>query len=170
MAHWTWPRKGEKIDSEMVYTLMPFKKGWPAEVFHRVTTAAANCGLYAKKSDLDMSREIIKEMFNNLARAQFIVVDITGANANVFYEAGVCDVLGKHVISLTADDPKKAPFDLKDVRLIRYSLENLEAFQTDLESSFKHAKTEVDANGRNGLTHNTPVPPRSSEQRLGSGV
>ena len=56
-----------------------------------------------------------------ICKSSVVVCDLTGKNANVFYEAGIAHSLGKDVILITqsADD---VPFDLRHLRYIPYSV------------------------------------------------
>jgi hypothetical protein len=56
---------------------------------------------------------------SSICKSSVVVCDLTGKNANVFYEAGIAHSLGKDVILNTqsADD---VPFDLRRLRYIPY--------------------------------------------------
>jgi hypothetical protein len=62
---------------------------------------------------------ILQRIYNQIAKADLIVADMTTRNPNVFYEVGYAHALGKPVILLTqeADD---IPFDLKHYPHIIY--------------------------------------------------
>lgn len=62
-----------------------------------------------------------------ICKSSVVICDLTGKNANVFYEAGIAHSLGKDVILITqsADD---VPFDLRHLRYIQY-LNNGEGLQ-----------------------------------------
>ncbi len=55
---------------------------------------------------------MLDRIYNEIAKADLMVADLTCRNPNVFYETGYAHALGKRVILLTknADD---IPFDLK---------------------------------------------------------
>jgi hypothetical protein len=78
------------------------------------------CGLKCVRGDdLFGSGHIISEIRNQIAKTRFVIADLSGRNANVFYELGLCDGLGKRGILLTrriAD----VPFDLRDRRCVEY--------------------------------------------------
>ena len=57
-----------------------------------------------------------------IAAADVVLADITGNNANVFFELGLADAAGKPIIFLTQDDPDKAPVDVKPAEKIVYDL------------------------------------------------
>ena len=53
-------------------------------------------------------------------RADLIVADLTGQNANVFYEMGFAHALNKDTILLT-QTIGDVPFDLRQRRLVEYA-------------------------------------------------
>jgi hypothetical protein len=65
------------------------------------------------------AESILARIYNQIAKADLIVADMTGRNPNVFYEVGYAHALGKTVILLTknADD---IPFDLRHYAHIVY--------------------------------------------------
>ena len=62
---------------------------------------------------------ITHDMIRNIAKSDLVIVDITGANPNVFYETGIAHTLCKHVIPITQSS-SDVPFDLRHHRYIRY--------------------------------------------------
>lgn len=56
----------------------------------------------------DMDRHIIQ----NLAKAELVIVDITGANPNVFYELGIRHTLKKRGTLVIKDSMESIPFDI----------------------------------------------------------
>jgi hypothetical protein len=62
---------------------------------------------------------ITKDIWEKICSARFLVADLTGRNANVFYEVGLAHALGKDVILLTRS-MNDVPFDLKSLRCIVY--------------------------------------------------
>src|SRR5262249_52826562 len=65
------------------------------------------------------TENILGRIYNQINKADVLVADMTGRNANVFYEVGYAHALGKIVLLLTknADD---IPFDLKHYPHIIY--------------------------------------------------
>jgi tetratricopeptide (TPR) repeat protein len=63
---------------------------------------------------------IIKGIITELYEAEVVIADLSGLNANVFYELGVRHALKGGTIMIT-DDIKSLPFDLKPYRVLEYS-------------------------------------------------
>lgn len=97
-----------------VFVLMPFDKSFD-DVYHLgIKETCATSGAYAERVDEQKyDGTILQRIYNQVAKADLIVADMSGRNPNVFYEVGYAHALGKRVILLTktAED---IPFDLKD--------------------------------------------------------
>lgn len=79
--------------------------------------------------------EKIKEM---IREADFVIVDISGRNANVFYELGVAQALEKDVILLTSDEIGETPSDVRHMELIRYRLDDDVQFRAKIDNAVSH--------------------------------
>jgi hypothetical protein len=60
---------------------------------------------------------ILAKVWQALIEARAIVADLTGQNANVFYELGLAHAIGHDVILLT-QDMRWVPFDLQHMRCL----------------------------------------------------
>ena len=63
---------------------------------------------------------MLERIYNQIAKADLIVADLTGRNPNVFYETGYAHALGKRVILLTRNS-KDIPFDPSKIFHMIYS-------------------------------------------------
>ena len=61
----------------------------------------------------------MQDIFALIYRSNIVVCDFTGKNPNLFYEAGIAHVLGKHVVPIT-QQPDDVPFDLRHHRYSTY--------------------------------------------------
>jgi hypothetical protein len=52
-------------------------------------------------------------------QSRIVVCDVTGRNANVFYETGIAHTLGREVI-LIAQHQTDVPFDIAHIRYLEY--------------------------------------------------
>lgn len=69
------------------------------------------------------NHQIVPEMFYEIERSKFMVVDVTLQNFGAYYEAGYAQALGKEVIVCCSkevfDDPKRKPhFDIAQKPII----------------------------------------------------
>lgn len=77
---------------------------------------------------------ITESIEKHLREDDLCIVDLTGLNANVMYEYGVRVGIGKPVIPITADDPSKIPFDVKDIRTMQYEIETVKGLMDSQNS------------------------------------
>jgi hypothetical protein len=70
--------------------------------------------------DSAVAQPIVHEIWEYISEADLIVADLTGKNANVYYEAGLAHALGKASI-LLAQSQEDLAFDLKHIRTVFYS-------------------------------------------------
>src|SRR5438045_3859364 len=83
------------------------------------------CALRCVRADeINRSRRITDDIWRNINEARFVIADLTGRNANVFYEVGLAHARNKPVILLTqsGDD---VTFDLKEIRYLQYDPHDL---------------------------------------------
>jgi hypothetical protein len=66
--------------------------------------------------------EIITHVIEHLMTSDIVIADLSGKNANVFYELGVRHVINNNTI-LIAEDLDDIPFDLRGLRAIAYKYE-----------------------------------------------
>ncbi len=96
-----------------VFVLMPFDSSFDDIYKFGIKGAAQDAGAYAERIDEQIFTEgILDRVFNQINKADVIVADMTGRNANVFYEVGYAHALGKIVLLLT-QDVSDIPFDLQ---------------------------------------------------------
>jgi len=99
---------------------MPFEASFDDVYKLGIKPAAESAGSYCERLDEQIFLEsMLARIYNQIAKADLVVADMTGRNPNVFYEVGYAHALGKTVILLTknADD---IPFDLKHYPHIVY--------------------------------------------------
>ena len=100
---------------------MPFDASFN-DVYHLgIKPAADGAGAYCERVDEQIFAEsILARIYNQIAKADLIVADMSGRNPNVFYEVGYAHALGKTVILLTKNSDD-IPFDLKHYPHIIYA-------------------------------------------------
>lgn len=110
----------ETSPKPFVFVLMPFSSDFDDTYRLAIKPACEQAGAYAERVDEQIfDGSILQRIFNQIAKADIIVSDLTGRNANVFYETGYAHALGKRTLLLTknVDD---IPFDLKHFAHIVY--------------------------------------------------
>jgi hypothetical protein len=121
-----------------IFVLMPFDEKLDDTYKFGIKGAAEDAGAYAERLDEQIFNEgMLERIFNQINKADVVVADMTGRNANVFYEVGYAHALGKSIILLTqsADD---IPFDLKHQQHLVYD-GSIIKLKTMLSSKIKWA-------------------------------
>jgi hypothetical protein len=102
------------------FVLMPFDSKFDDVYQLGIKEACAKAGAYCERVDEQIYQEtILERIYNQIAKADFIVADMTGRNPNVFYEVGYAHALGKPTVLLTQNSDD-IPFDLKHFPHIVY--------------------------------------------------
>lgn len=77
---------------------------------------------FTNAGDLDNQQNILQDIIEGIYQADVIIADLTGLNANVFYELGLAHAMNKKVIIIT-QDLGELPFDIKSYRANEYSMQ-----------------------------------------------
>ena len=99
---------------------MPFEDKFNDIYTYGIKQTCTDLNTYCERVDEQIFNErILDRIYNQIAKSDILIADMTNRNANVFYEVGYAHGLGKNVILLTqnADD---IPFDLKHFPHIIY--------------------------------------------------
>lgn len=112
------------------FVLMPFSNEYKDTYELAIKAAAEEKGLVAQRVDEQKFKEgMLDQIHRQIEVADFIIADMSGENANVFYELGYAIAKEKLCITIV-DEKTDIKFDLKHKRHIVYS-------------SIKHLKTEL---------------------------
>ena len=122
------------------FVIMPFG-GWFDSYYSTIyAPAIEEAGLIASRAD-DIYRPstIVHDIWELTKKAKIVLADLTGKNANVFYELGLAHALAKPaiLISETMDD---VPFDLRALRVIEFDKQHPEwghSLKTKIKNSIK---------------------------------
>ena len=107
------------INPSLVSIMMPFSARFDS-VHQAIRSAVEGEGYNLQRADnFWYHPHIMQDIIELICISQVVICDLSGKNANVFYEAGVAHTLGKEVILITQhmDD---VPFDLHALRVITY--------------------------------------------------
>jgi hypothetical protein len=109
----------EPAKQDLVSVMMPFDTSFN-RVYGALQQAAVDAGMRCSRADNIWDHDtIIQDVVKLISTACVVICDLSGKNANVFYEAGIAHTLGKEVI-LLAQHESDVPFDLRHIRYIRY--------------------------------------------------
>lgn len=120
------------------FVIMPFKS--ELDFVHGVIEQTiGSYGIDCVRADqIAISRPVMEDVKTQIAEADLVIVDFTGKNPNVYYEAGLADAWKKDwiVLAQTTDD---LTFDVRHIRSIQYSntMGADKKLKADLESALK---------------------------------
>lgn len=121
------------MPSPLCFVLMPFGRKTIASgetvdfdvVYSRIIAPAVTAaGMASIRADEERVGGLIhKPMYERLILCDFAVADLTGANANVFYELGLRHGIRPATTVLMTAEPAALPFDVKPLRALPYQLD-----------------------------------------------
>lgn len=77
------------IDPELCFLLMPFERPWSSRVFATVRSTVEGFGYRCLRADEDRGSIVLRDIWDRINEAAFVVADLTGSNPNVYYELGL---------------------------------------------------------------------------------
>jgi hypothetical protein len=102
------------------FVIMPFAAEFD-DVYQVIRETVENHSYECVRADERyLSGPIIEDVFDQIERADLIIADFTGKNANVFYEAGYAKALRKPVVQI-AQSVSDLPFDVRHLRTFSYN-------------------------------------------------
>ena len=104
-----------------VFVITPFNEDFLA-LYEELKKKFEENFEFTNAGDLDNQQNIIQDIIEGIYQADVIIADLTGLNANVFYELGLAHAMNKKVIIIT-QDLSELPFDIKSYRANEYSLQ-----------------------------------------------
>jgi hypothetical protein len=90
-----------------------------------VEPAAEQCGYAALSAkDIPGSGIIMSDVIKYVVTAPLVIADLTGGNANVFYELALRHAVGRPVVQIIAK-AEKIEFDVKQLRTLRFDIDDV---------------------------------------------
>lgn len=127
------------------FVMMPFGH-WP-DVYYKETFTAAikDVGMEPLRADeLFSTGTVIEQIWEQIRKSKILLADLTGKNANVFYELGLAHAAHKPVV-FTSANIEDVPFDLRHLRVIVYDVNDPfwgEKLRGNLSAYLKNAKND----------------------------
>jgi DNA-binding transcriptional ArsR family regulator len=122
-----------------LFVLMPFLDDLKPVYEDHIKAVAKKLKLSIKRGDdFFTSHHVMKDIWEAICGARFIIADCTGRNPNVFYEIGMAHTAGKEVILIT-QNAEDVPFDLRQLRYIqfKYTPPGMKEFEKKLTETIK---------------------------------
>lgn len=124
--------------TRQVFVIMPFKDKAARDIYKLSTKPICEeFSLEVVRADEILTpNAIIDDITFAIQNSTVIIADLSGRNANVFYELGMAHLLRqKQTIMITHDDFGKLPFDVSHLRVIKY--QNTIAGKASYESQLR---------------------------------
>ncbi len=109
------------INKPKVFVIMPFSEDF-LSLYDELKKVFEKSFDFTNAGDLDNQQNILQDIVKGIYQADVIIADLTGLNANVFYELGLAHAMNKKVIIIT-QNIEDLPFDIKSYRANEYSLQ-----------------------------------------------
>ena len=123
------------VNANLVAVMMPFDASF-RPVYDALHTAIGRLGMTCQRADdIWENDHVVQDVALLLSKSQIVICDLSGRNANVFYETGIAHAIGKDVI-LIAQSKSDIPFDVAAIRYIKYlpNGEGLSKLCSDVQS------------------------------------
>jgi hypothetical protein len=127
------------------FVMMPFGT-WPDAYYKDIfSLAIKDAGMEPLRADeLFSTGTVIEQIWEQIQKSKILLADLTGKNANVFYELGLAHAARKPVV-FTSGNLEDVPFDLRHLRVIVYDIHDPfwgEKLKNSLTAYLKNAKNE----------------------------
>lgn len=99
-----------------------------------------NCNIVKSQDIFDPSREgdIVQDIWRDLLESEFVIVDLSGKNPNVYYELGIAEAAGKQKVLICSEESSEEdykngyPFDIAKEYIFKYQKNNYNGFKVTL--------------------------------------
>jgi hypothetical protein len=106
------------------FVMMPFGLWYDAYYKEIYVPAIKEAGFEPVRADeLFSSGSVVEQIWEQIDKAKVLLADLTGKNANVFYELGLAHANSKPVV-FTSGVLNDVPFDLRHLRAIIYEIQD----------------------------------------------
>jgi len=145
---WVDPAFSERLfnkRAELCFVLMPFDTELTKFYESAVKPVVQEFNMACERAD-DIAAgntDILNDVWIWLNEARFVIADLTGRNANVYYELGIAHTLGKRVVSIHKKSGEglaaRLPFDVQNRRTIfdEDTASGADRFKDDLRRTIK---------------------------------
>lgn len=110
-------------DAPLAFVIMPFGLVFDQIYENLFVPMLVRAGYRVRRADTLLNqRAIMRDVIEGIAEADLVFADLTGGNANVFYELGIAHALKKRTV-LVAQRRDDIPFDLRGYKNHVYRVE-----------------------------------------------
>jgi hypothetical protein len=122
-----WPGFYPETDSPRCFHVMPFSYDWSDTARESARQACKAAGVAYRRGDESDEDRIIRAIWEEICRADSVLVDISGLNANVCLELGLTHALGKNTLIVSRDEPSKKTLfpEIRKLQVAQYEASEL---------------------------------------------
>lgn len=122
------------------FVAMPFRPELNYFFLYLKRYLEENYGLRVERGDASvLTKPLMDKIREQILRADLVIGDVTGSNANVFYELGLAHAGGKQILFLTQDTPEKTPVDIRQFEFIQYDLGKHDELLAKIDNAIRNA-------------------------------
>jgi len=122
------------------FVAMPFRPELNFFFLYLKRYLEENYGLRIERGDASvLTKPLMDKIREQILRADLVIGDVTGNNANVFYELGLAHAGGKPILFLTQNPPEQTPVDIRQFEFIQYDLGKHEELLAKLDNAIRNA-------------------------------
>lgn len=104
------------------FVMMPFGEWFDRYYQEIYVPAIKEAGFEPVRADeLFTTGSVVEQIWDQIEKAKLLLADLSGKNANVFYELGLAHAARKPVV-FTSSGVEDVPFDLRHLRVIIYDI------------------------------------------------
>lgn len=131
------------VKHDRCFIIMPYSETWSKGVEIVLKESCDDTELEFTIAKTMEGRYVPRDIWQGISGSSVIIADLTGANANVAYEVGLADAIGREVVLICQDS--KVPFDFLGQRLIIYenSIAGAIALKKELTERLKKIKEKI---------------------------
>jgi hypothetical protein len=121
------------IEKNRCFVLMPFESRFDI-IYGNIKQALNENDYICNRADeIIGSKPIMNKVLNEILKSQYIIVDLTSSNPNVFYELGIAHTFkDSQNIILLKQKNEKIPFDITHLNHIMYEFNNIKYLTSNL--------------------------------------
>lgn len=128
------------IEKNRCFFIMPFSEEFDI-VYGAIKNGLSDKYVCSRVDEVTGSTPIINKILVEILKSQFIIVDLTNGNPNVFYELGIAHTFkDAQNIFLLKDKNYKVPFDITHLTYLEYDRKNLKYIIAQLKEAISENK------------------------------
>lgn len=115
-------KKATPKPKRTIFAAMPFAADYDDVFFVAMAPAAKDLNATCIRIDKEeFVGDIPSRIRQDIQKSAAVIIDMSGANPNVLYEAGFAHALGKPAVHISSTPLKKLPFDVSHDNTLQYS-------------------------------------------------